>query len=125
MNNLNSILIEGHLTKEPVYTTTAKGVPVCTFTIRSNRFFKQDSKIEKEESFFIVETWGKLAKNCANLGHEGRGARMVGRLKQDRWNDADGKPHSKVFIIAEHVEWRPVDAAAVTAETDDLEEAEA
>jgi single-strand DNA-binding protein len=31
----------------------------------------------------------------------------VGRLKQDRWNGADGKPHSKIAIVAEHVEFRP------------------
>jgi single-strand DNA-binding protein len=31
----------------------------------------------------------------------------VGRLKQDRWTDPDGKPHSRVEIVAEHVEFRP------------------
>jgi len=38
---------------------------------------------------------------------KGRGVRVVGRLKQDRWTDADGKPHSRIFIVAEHVEFRP------------------
>jgi single-strand DNA-binding protein len=33
--------------------------------------------------------------------------RVVGRLKQDRWTGNDGKPHSKVSIVAEHVEFRP------------------
>jgi single-strand DNA-binding protein len=33
--------------------------------------------------------------------------RVVGRLKQDRWNDRDGKSRSKVTIVAEHVEFRP------------------
>jgi single-strand DNA-binding protein len=31
----------------------------------------------------------------------------VGRLKQDRWNGTDGKLHSRVTIVAEHVEFRP------------------
>ena len=31
----------------------------------------------------------------------------MGRLKQDRWTDPDGKPHSRVEIVAEHVEFRP------------------
>jgi single-strand DNA-binding protein len=56
---------------------------------------------------FNVETWAKLAESCQNLGHKGRGVRVVGRLKQDRWNDADGKTRSKVSIVAEHVEFRP------------------
>jgi single-strand DNA-binding protein len=58
-------------------------------------------------SFFDVETWAKLAENCYNHGRKGRGVRVVGRLKQERWNGPDGKPRSKVAIVAEHVEFRP------------------
>jgi single-strand DNA-binding protein len=107
MNNLNSILIEGNLVRDPLYRTTPKGTPVCTFSLASNRFFKQDSGLEKEVSFFEVETWAKLAESCYNIGHKGRGVRVVGRLKQERWEGSDGKPHSKVTIVAEHVEFRP------------------
>jgi single-strand DNA-binding protein len=63
--------------------------------------------LEREVSFFDVETWSKLAENCYNLGHKGRGVRVVGRLKQDRWTGTDGKQKSKVTIVAEHVEFRP------------------
>jgi single-strand DNA-binding protein len=107
MNNLNSVLIEGNLVRDPTYKETAKGTPVCTFSIASSRFFKQDSGLEKEVSFFDVETWAKLAEQCYNLGHKGRGVRVVGRLKQDRWTDGDGKARSKVSIVAEHAEFRP------------------
>jgi single-strand DNA-binding protein len=107
MNNLNSILIEGNLVRDPLLRTTPKGTPVCTFTLASNRFFKQDSGLEREVSFFEVEVWAKLAERCYNLGRKGRGLRVVGRLKQDRWNGADGKAHSRISIVAEHVEFRP------------------
>jgi single-strand DNA-binding protein len=107
MNNLNSILIEGNLVRDPLYRSTPKGTPLCTFSLASNRFFKQDSGLEKEVGFFDVETWAKLADSCYNLGHKGRGVRVVGRLKQSRWNDPDGKPRSKITIVAEHVEFRP------------------
>jgi single-strand DNA-binding protein len=107
MNNLNSILIEGNLTRDPLLRSTPKGTPVCTFTIASNRYYKQDSVYEKEVGFFDIETWTKLAENCYNLGRKGRGVRVVGRLKQDRWNDTEGKLHSRVTIVAEHVEFRP------------------
>jgi single-strand DNA-binding protein len=108
MNNLNSILIEGNLVRDPVYKSTPKGTPVCTFSLASNRFYKQDSETEKEVSFFEVETWSKLAENCHTLGSKGRGVRVVGRLKQQRWNDTEGNPQSKVMIVAEHVEFKPV-----------------
>ncbi|MDR2446022.1 MAG: single-stranded DNA-binding protein [Treponema sp.] len=107
MNNLNSVLIEGNLIRDPLLKSTAKGTSVCTFSLASNRVYKQDNMLEKEVSFFDVESWSKLAENCYNLGRKGRGVLVVGRLKQDRWNSPDGKLHSKVSVIAEHVEFRP------------------
>jgi len=107
MSNLNSILIEGNMVREPQYRTTSKGTPVCTFSLVSNRFFRHDNGYEREVSFFDVETWAKLADTCNNLGKKGRGVRVVGRLKQDRWTGNDGKPRSRISIVAEHVEFRP------------------
>ncbi|MDR2730816.1 MAG: single-stranded DNA-binding protein [Treponema sp.] len=107
MNNLNSILIEGNLVRDPLLRSTPKGTPVCTMSLASNRYFKQDSGFEKEVSYFDIESWAKLAEACYNKGHKGRGVRVVGRLKQDRWSGTDGKPHSRITIVAEHVEFRP------------------
>jgi single-strand DNA-binding protein len=107
MNNLNSILIEGNMVRDPEYRTTPKGTPVCNFSLASNRFYRQDNGYEKEVSFFNVETWAKLADTCNNMGRKGRGIRVVGRRKQDRWTGNDGKSHSRITIVAEHVEFRP------------------
>jgi single-strand DNA-binding protein len=63
--------------------------------------------MEKEVSFFNIEAWSRLAESAANLGRKGRGVRVVGRLRQDRWNDTGGKPQSRVVIVAEHLEFRP------------------
>ena len=62
--------------------------------------------MEKETGFFEVEAWGRLAEACGNQGRKGRGVRVVGRLKQDRWTGSDGKNHNKITIVAEHVEYR-------------------
>jgi len=107
MNNLNSILIEGNLVRDAEIRKTPKGTTVGTFQIASNRYFKQDTGMEKEVSFFNVEAWSKLGESVGNHGRKGRGVRVVGRLKQERWNDKEGKPQSKVVIVAEHVEFRP------------------
>jgi len=80
---------------------------VCKFTVACNRFFKQDEETQKEVSFFDVTTWTRLAEVCGEYLKKGRGVRVVGRLKQDRWTDSDGKGRSKVFIVAEHVEFKP------------------
>lgn len=108
MNSLNSILIEGNLTRDPELKATPKGTPVCSFSVASNRFYKQDEEYQKEVSFFDVEAWAKLAESCAEYLEKGRGVRVVGRLKQDRWQDQEGNPRSKVKIVAEHVEFKPV-----------------
>lgn len=107
MNNLNSILIEGNLVRDPELSYTPKGTAVCKFSVACNRSWKQDDEFQKEVSFFDVSTWTRLAEVCGEYLKKGRGVRVVGRLKQDRWTDPDGKPHSRVQIIAEHVEFKP------------------
>ena len=107
MNNLNSILLEGNLVRDPDLKATPSGTPVCTFSVASNRWYKQNDQLEKEVSFFDVEAWSKLAQTCGDTLKKGRGVRVVGRLKQDRWNDGEGKAHNKVKIVAEHVEFKP------------------
>ncbi len=107
MNSLNSILIEGNLVRDPEITYTTKGTALCKFTIASNRFFKLEEEYQKEVSFFSVTTWTKLAERCAEYLKKGRGVRVVGRLKQDRWQGPDGKAKSRIEIVAEHVEFKP------------------
>lgn len=34
--------------------------------------------------------------------------RVVGRLKQNRWTDKDGKRTSRINVVADHVEFRPI-----------------
>jgi single-strand DNA-binding protein len=106
MNNLNSILIEGNLVRDPEFRATPKGTALCTFALASNRYFKQGDDLEKEVSYFNVETWARLAESVQRLGHKGRGVRVVGRLKQERWQNVEGQAQSKVVIVAEHVEFR-------------------
>jgi single-strand DNA-binding protein len=107
MNNLNSILVEGNLVKDPELSYTPKGTAVCKFTVACHRMYKQDEETQKEVSFFDVTTWMRQAEVCAEYLKKGRGVRVVGRLKQDRWTDPEGKLHSRVLIIAEHVEFKP------------------
>lgn len=107
MNSLNSILMEGNLTADPVLRTLESGTMVCEFSIASDRYFKNGEDIEKEVSFFDVESWSRLAQSCAQNLTRGRGVRVVGRLKQDRWTSSTGEKMSRVKIVAEHVEFKP------------------
>ena len=110
MNNLNSILIEGNLVRDPFLRSTPNGTPVCLFSVATNRFFKQNDELQKEVSYFDIESWAATAQTCGSTLTKGRGVRVVGRLKQDRWNDENGAPKSRIKIVAEHVEFKPVAA---------------
>ena len=107
MNSLNSVLLEGNLTRDPELKYTPKGTALCSFAIASNRSFKQEEEYHEEVSYFDVTTWSHLAEVCNEYLKKGRGVRVVGRLKQDRWNDPEGNGRSKVYVIAEHVEFKP------------------
>jgi len=108
MNNLNSVLLEGNLVRDPELNYTSKGTPVCSFSVATNRFYKQEDELQKETSFFDVTVWSRQAEVCKEYLTKGRGVRVVGRLKQDRWQDVEGKNRSKVLVVAEHVEFKPV-----------------
>ena len=110
MNNLNSVLIEGNLTRDPELRYTPKGTPTCQLVLASNRSYRdpeRQGERTEEVSFIETTTWGKLAEVCHEHLTKGRGIRVVGRLKQERWEDPDGNSRAKVVTIAEQVEFQP------------------
>ena len=120
MNQLNSIFLEGNLVRDPEHNETQMGGSVCNFSLAVNHTFR-DSKGEKvdEVSFFDVETWGNLAEKLKKVNvKKGRGVRVVGRLKQERWKDAEGKSHSKIFVVAERIELKQQIRKAPAKDTD-------
>ena len=132
MNNLNSVLLEGNLVKDPELAVIGEQqVELTKFTIAVNRYYKgADGKPNQEVLSIGVDAWGTLGKNCLSYLTKGRGVRVVGRLRQDRWNDKDGAFRERIFVVAEHVEFRRGKSEGSTdtplgEEWDDEEEEEA
>jgi single-strand DNA-binding protein len=108
MNNLNSILIEGNLTRDPEIKYANNGTACGSMSIATNRYYKKDNNYETEVSYLDVKCYGKLAEVCDQYLKKGRGIRVVGRLKQERWQTKDtNENRSKVVIVAEHIEFKP------------------
>lgn len=108
MNQLNSIILEGNVVRQGELSEPAKGFKVCKFPLAVNRFTKSSNGDYSEEvSFFDVEAYGKMAEICEKNTLKGRGIRVVGRLKQNRWKDNDGKNQSRIVVVAEHCEYKP------------------
>jgi single-strand DNA-binding protein len=116
-------LLEGNLTRDPELRKTPKGTSVCSFSVGCNRAYKYEDELQRETSFFDIETWAKLAERCGEELTKGRGVRVVGRLKQDRWTDTEGKNRSRIKVVAEHVEFRPKpkEETKPDAESEELE----
>jgi single-strand DNA-binding protein len=106
MNPLNHIQVEGNLTKDPAMNQTRKGRAVCKFSIATDHFFRMGDQTEKDTSFFDIEAWDNLAEICGRIGRKGRGCRVTGRLKQEKWNAPDGSLRSRVVIVAENIEYK-------------------
>ena len=110
MNAMNQIIIEGNVVRDSQIKETQKGTRVATMPIASNRVFKDSNgDFQSEVSFFDVQAWGqKFCESVAKNGIEGRGVRVVGRLKQVRWKNDSGKSQSRIYIIADHIDFKPL-----------------
>ncbi len=121
MNQLNSLILEGNLVRDAVLTEPAPGFKKCNFTMGVNRFYKNRKNEDvNEASFFDVEAYNQLAEWCGKKATKGRGVRVVGRLKQDTWKDESGKSASRIYVVAEHIEYKPMKKT----ETEEASEAE-
>ena len=104
---LNSVIIEGNVIRNmELVETPAQTVgrfAVCYEYTHEN----EEGIKETERSCFDVECYGKLAERLVNYATQGRGVRVVGRLKQEIWKDQNNKEHAKVYVLAEHIEVKP------------------
>ncbi|MBQ6780229.1 MAG: single-stranded DNA-binding protein [Treponema sp.] len=110
MNAMNQVILEGNVVRMPAVKDTPRGTRFCTLPIAVNRIYKdKEGHDVNEVGYYDVEAWGeKLANIIEKCGFKGRGVRVVGRLKQNRWKTTDGKTMSKILVVAEHVDFRPV-----------------
>ena len=109
MNQLNSLILEGNLTRDAIVTEPVAGFKKASLTLACNRWYKnRNNEDVTEVSFFDIEAYGNIAEYTKTKALKGRGIRVVGRLKQDSWKDNDGNTKSRVYVVAEHIEYRPI-----------------
>lgn len=99
---LNNVVLVGNLTRDPECRHVGENSTCVTkFGLAVNRKYSG-----KEETTFVdVECWGKTAEVVAEYCSKGRQVAVVGRLKQDSWEDKDGNKRSKLFVVAEEVKF--------------------
>ncbi len=98
MTNMSNVTIEGFVTANPVVKKTKTGKNICDFSVAVNH--NPTSEGEPKVSFFDVETWEGLADYSSSHIKKGSKVIVFGTLKQDRWENTDGKIKSKIKIVA-------------------------
>lgn len=105
MQDVNSLILIGRLTKDLSLEYKQSGLAVGETSIAVNRSVKKGDKWEDEASFFDITLFGKTAENLKQYLVKGKQVAIKGSLKQDRWNDKEtGKQKSKISIVTEDIE---------------------
>jgi single-strand DNA-binding protein len=95
MNDLNAVSIIGRITKDIEIKYTAGGTSIASFSIATNRKYK-----EKQEVFFTdCVAFGKPGEIIAQYTKKGDRIALNGRLSQNSWEDKDGNTRRSIQII--------------------------
>ena len=90
----------GHLTKDPKLLETDGGTAICTLRIAVKRAGKQG-----HDGYFDVKCFDGQAHACADYLKAGREVAIDGRLLFEEFRTQDGGYASRVYIVAERVEF--------------------
>jgi single-strand DNA-binding protein len=90
----------GHLTKDPQFLETENGTAICTLRIAVKRAGKQG-----HDGYFDVKCFDAQANACARYLKAGREIAVDGRLLFDEFQTQDGVYASRIYIVAERVEF--------------------
>ena len=113
MNNTNFCCFVGNLTRDPELKQTANGNNVVQFSIAVNESYGDT----EHTNFFDVTAFGKLADVINQYKKKGDKVLVIGRAKQGRWEDSDGKKKSRIEFIAQSVEFLNAGKNADTDQT--------
>lgn len=108
MSNLNCVVLEGHLTKQAEMGYFQDQTPYCNFSIAVNDSWKNpNGEYESIASFIECTMKGKYAEAMCKHLTKGRALRVLGRLKQNRWQK-DGQNYSKLIVKVQEIYLSPL-----------------
>jgi single-strand DNA-binding protein len=125
MQNINSVVITGNLTRDPDLRSTEGGTKVANLRVAVNGRRKNGNEewVDKP-NYFNVTVWGAQGESCAEYLAKGRPVAVQGRL-DFRERDTDEGHREYVSIVAETVQFlggKPKDEAADAEEPRQAEE---
>jgi single-strand DNA-binding protein len=99
--SVNKVVLLGHLGKDAETKFTPSGVARSTFTIATNRRWKDQASGEwKEETdWHNIVLW--RSENVANYLLKGKQVYVEGRLQTRSWDDKDGKKNYMTEVVVD------------------------
>jgi single-strand DNA-binding protein len=103
-NSLNKVQIIGNLTADPEVRETPNGQKVATFSVATNRKWKDASGILQEEvEYHNCVAWRGLADILEQYTSKGKKVYIEWYLKTRSWDDTAGVKRYKTEIVSENV----------------------
>ena len=102
---LNLAIVVGNLTRDPEPRSLPSGQPVTSFSLATNRVWKDKNGERKEQSeFHNIVVFGKTAESVAQYLKKGDSALVEGRLQTRSW-ESDGIKKYRTEIVANRVQF--------------------
>ncbi len=102
--DLNKVMIIGRVTKEPEVRTLQTGQAVASFSVATNRQWKdaQGQRQEKAE-FHNIVAWRKLAEIIQQYVKKGMRLYLEGRMETRSWDDPSGQKKYRTEIVLDNM----------------------
>lgn len=98
---MNSIKIQGRLTKDPEQKVGASGAEFCKFTVAVDRKRSKDKAVDFFDCTAFQQTGAFVSKYFA----KGDGIIVSGRMESDKFTDKEGMKRTTWGITVEDVEF--------------------
>lgn len=96
---LNTITIQGRLTRNPELRRTGDGVAVTNFTVACERDFNEGG--EKVTDFIECVAWRNTAEFASKYFSKGKMAVVKGRLQIRAYTDKNGNERKAAEVVVE------------------------
>lgn len=105
---LNKAMVYGNLTRDPELKTLPSGMTVCSFSIATNRVYKdRDGQRQEATDFHNIVVFGRQAETSAQYLKKGSSALIEGRLQTRSWEAEGGQKQYRTEIVADRVQFGP------------------
>ena len=106
---LNKAILIGNLTRDPELKSLPSGVKVCSFSIATNRVWKDKNGARQEAAdYHNVVVFGRQAETVAQYMKKGSSILVEGRMQTRSWEDKNsGEKKYRTEVIADRTQFGP------------------